>query len=146
VAGPKTNAAFLHALITHPTFERAQMDTGFIARGVGSLAPGRSTLRPSPLASGKCWGGCRKGRCRLALERGDGFQLGAPRRQKLTILVDGEATKLDVRWNESGPDVSLSVTTLQRHRNCTRWQHGSRRGWALRALQHAADRAALADA
>jgi 3-methylcrotonyl-CoA carboxylase alpha subunit len=38
---------------------------------------------------------------------GDGFQLGAPRRQQLTILVDGEATKLDVGWNAFGPDVSL---------------------------------------
>ena len=39
VAGPKTNAAFLHALITHPAFERAEMDTGLIGRELASLAP-----------------------------------------------------------------------------------------------------------
>ena len=41
--------------------------------------------------------------------RGDGFQLGPPRRQKLTVLVDGVATKLDVRWNELGPRVVAVV-------------------------------------
>jgi 3-methylcrotonyl-CoA carboxylase alpha subunit len=39
IAGPKTNAAFLHALITHPVFEQAEMDTGFIARELDHLAP-----------------------------------------------------------------------------------------------------------
>ena len=39
VAGPKTNAAFLHALITHPTFADAKMDTGFIGRELERLAP-----------------------------------------------------------------------------------------------------------
>ena len=39
IAGPKTNAAFLHALVTHPAFARAEMDTGLIARELDSLAP-----------------------------------------------------------------------------------------------------------
>ena len=39
VAGPKTNAAFLHALVAHPAFRRGEMDTGLIGRELGLLAP-----------------------------------------------------------------------------------------------------------
>ena len=45
VAGPKTNAAFLHALTTHPAFRRGEMDTGLIGRELGALAPARFDAR-----------------------------------------------------------------------------------------------------
>jgi 3-methylcrotonyl-CoA carboxylase alpha subunit len=37
----------------------------------------------------------------------DAFQLGAPRRQGRTVLVDGVATKVEVAWTADGPDVSV---------------------------------------
>src|SRR6185295_14582345 len=39
VAGPKTNASFLHALTLHTAFVAEQMDTGLIARELQGLAP-----------------------------------------------------------------------------------------------------------
>jgi 3-methylcrotonyl-CoA carboxylase alpha subunit len=108
VAGPKTNAAFLHALITHPAFERAEMDTGLIGRELASLAP--HAFKATAVAYGvrQLLGRMPEGEDRNSpWSAGDGFQLGPPRRQELTILVDGEAAKLDVRWTEFGPDVSV---------------------------------------
>src|SRR6185436_14135813 len=37
VAGPKTNASFLHALVTYPAFASAEMDTGLIGRELDKL-------------------------------------------------------------------------------------------------------------
>ena len=45
VAGPKTNAAFLHALITHAAFKSAEMDTGLIGRELDKLAPAAANPR-----------------------------------------------------------------------------------------------------
>ncbi len=39
VAGPKTNASFLHALTVHPAFAAGRMDTGLIARELETLGP-----------------------------------------------------------------------------------------------------------
>ena len=71
IAGPKTNAAFLHALVTHPAFARAEMDTGLIGRELASLAPravqrqGRRLRRHANAVGGR-----REGEDRgLALER-----------------------------------------------------------------------------
>ena len=38
IAGPDTNAAFLHALADYPAFRQAEMDTGLIGRDLGKLA------------------------------------------------------------------------------------------------------------
>jgi 3-methylcrotonyl-CoA carboxylase alpha subunit len=108
VAGPKTNAAFLHALITHPAFRRSEMDTGLIGRELAALAP--QGFDAAAVAHG-----VRQMLMRRSGEGGlnspwnalDGFQLGPPRRQQLVVLVDGEAKKIDVRWTGDGPDVSL---------------------------------------
>jgi 3-methylcrotonyl-CoA carboxylase alpha subunit len=37
----------------------------------------------------------------------DGFQLGGPRRQRLTVLADGAPTRVEVVWGAAGPDVRL---------------------------------------
>ncbi len=37
VAGPETNAAFLHRVLTHPAFAAGKLDTGFIERHGGGL-------------------------------------------------------------------------------------------------------------
>ena len=105
VAGPKTNAAFLHAL-DHASGFRAGRDGHRAHR-----ARARPALRLRAFNAQAVAFGVRQmlGRMPAGEDRhspwsaGDGFQLGAPRRQELTVLVDGVATKLDVRWNELGP-------------------------------------------
>ena len=117
VAGPKTNASFLHALAVHPAFRAAQMDTGLIGRELGKLAP--ATYDAEAIAFGvmhMLWHAhddvhlarpraCNEGYSPWGAQ--DGFQLGEPRRQAVTVLADGKPTKLDVLWENAGPRVSV---------------------------------------
>jgi len=108
VAGPKTNAAFLHALVTHPAFEQAEMDTGLIARELDSLAPAAFNAQAVAFGVRQMLSRMLDGEDPASpWSAGDAFQLGPPRRQGLTVLVDGVAMKVDVAWNAFGPDVSL---------------------------------------
>jgi 3-methylcrotonyl-CoA carboxylase alpha subunit len=118
VAGPRTNAAFLHALLAHPAFGGGTMDTGLIGReGAGLTA-----VTPNPKAiaygvtemlwrahhdlaserAGRSWGDGYS-----AWNACDGFQLGAPRRQRITVMADGAAVKAEVEWSAAGPRVRL---------------------------------------
>ncbi|MCL4766316.1 MAG: ATP-grasp domain-containing protein [Hyphomicrobiaceae bacterium] len=117
VAGVKTNAAFLHALLVHPAFRRGEVDTGFIGRELAGLAP--QGIDAHAVAHGvECLIRRRQDeleaqRLRLSPERHspwaalDGFQLGPQRRQSLDVLVDGVRTAVEVRWDRSGPHVEL---------------------------------------
>src|SRR6185436_14865310 len=117
VAGPKTNAAFLHALVTHAAFRSAEMDTGLIGRELDKLAP--AAANPRAIAFGVMhllWQAHDDIEANRANSRGpgyspwgrqDAFQLGPPRRQKLTVLVDGVATAVQVDWGPDGPAVTL---------------------------------------
>jgi 3-methylcrotonyl-CoA carboxylase alpha subunit len=118
VAGPKVNTAFLHALLQHPEFAQGRMDTGLIGRELDGLTA--ETPNPQALAHGveKM---LRRARadiddlhsCQIEGERGspwgarDGFQLGTPRTQRLTVLTDGVATEVEVSWGAAGPHVRL---------------------------------------
>jgi 3-methylcrotonyl-CoA carboxylase alpha subunit len=118
VAGPKTNAAFLHALLRHAAFVEARMDTGLIGRDIAMLAV--QAPNPETIACGVTEM-LRRAHQGLAAERGrrawgeavspwdahDGFQLGAPRSQRLTVLADGAATDVEVDWGALGPRVRL---------------------------------------
>jgi 3-methylcrotonyl-CoA carboxylase alpha subunit len=117
VAGPKTNAAFLHALVTHPAFLEGRMDTGLIGRELGRLAPGGSDARAIGFGvMHMLW----HAHDDIELARGthareacspwsaqDAFQLGGTRRQQLTVLADGVPTKVEVSWGAQGPSVSV---------------------------------------
>jgi 3-methylcrotonyl-CoA carboxylase alpha subunit len=117
VAGPKTNASFLHALAVHPVFRSGHMDTGLIGRELGSLAPAVSD--PEAIAFGvmhMLWHAhddvhqarppaCNEGYSPWGAQ--DGFQLGIPRRQIVSVLTDGKPTKVEVLWGEAGPHVSV---------------------------------------
>ena len=113
VAGPQTNAAFLHALITHPAFAAARMDTGLIGRELASLAP--AGVDPRAVGFGVThllWHahddvevqrreGSSEGYSPWSAQ--DAFQLGGARRQQVSVLVDGAPTKVDVEWGPDGP-------------------------------------------
>jgi 3-methylcrotonyl-CoA carboxylase alpha subunit len=110
VAGPKTNAAFLHALLTHPAFARGEMDTGLIGRELGLLAPARFDARAVRLGVARMLMGpanAAGGDAASPWSARDGFQLGGPRRQRRTVLVDGVATQVEVQWTAEGPHVTV---------------------------------------
>jgi 3-methylcrotonyl-CoA carboxylase alpha subunit len=110
VAGPKTNAAFLHALITLAAFRRGEMDTGLIGRELSLLAPAGFDARAVGAGVAHL---LLNGTHRTARDAGspwsmqDAFQLGGTRRQRRTVLVDGVATEVEVQWTNRGPNVSL---------------------------------------
>ena len=84
------------------------MDTGLIGRELASLAPHAFNARAVAFGARQMLGRMPEGEDRNSpWSAGDGFQLGPSRRQQLTVLVDGEATKLGVRWTEFGPQVTL---------------------------------------
>ena len=116
VAGPKTNAAFLHALVTHKAFDRGDVDTGLIGRELARLAPARFDARAVAIGVARMLSGeanarpnanARQGDAASPWSAQDAFQLGGPRRQGRTVLVDGLATKVEVAWTADGPAVTV---------------------------------------
>ena len=116
VAGPKTNAAFLHALLAHSAFRSGEMDTGLIGRELATLAP------PSFDAKAVGFGVMHMlwhahddaelarsvlGERYSPWSAQDAFQLGGPRSQQLAVLADGLAMKVDVAWDATGPAVTV---------------------------------------
>jgi 3-methylcrotonyl-CoA carboxylase alpha subunit len=118
VAGPRTNTAFLHALLAHPAFAEGCMDTGLIDRDLEAL----TAAPPNPAAL--AWGIAQmleqargatgdlrrrrvEGEALSPWDAGDGFQLGPPRRQRLTVLADGAPIEAEVAWGPAGPSVGL---------------------------------------
>ncbi|HEX5959512.1 MAG TPA: biotin carboxylase N-terminal domain-containing protein, partial [Hyphomicrobiaceae bacterium] len=119
IAGPKTNLAFLHALLTHPAFVAGRTDTGLVGRDLESL----TAVAPDPCAiaygiAQMLWRaredleGLRRqrawGEAASPWNADDGFQLGGMRRQSLTVLVDGTPTPVQVSWGTAGAEVHLS--------------------------------------
>ncbi len=103
VIGPKTNLAFLRALMRSPEIAAGRFDTGFIDARLGSLgatphppdAPAvlaaarrlldrRDAGRPTPLSPFDPWG------------KADSFELVGARRVGLDVLVDGRPERLHV--------------------------------------------------
>ncbi len=110
VAGVKTNAAFLHALLAHPDFRNGHIDTGFIGREIAHL-----TAEPShheAIAAGVMQMIVRRqddldARARTTGGETDGpwsardaFQLGAPREQSIAVAVDGASRSIGLTWRD----------------------------------------------
>jgi len=118
VAGPRTNTAFLHALLEHPAFAAGRMDTGLIDRDIAHL--GAAAPDPAAIAWGVAQmlrraredtGDLRRRRVQgeglSPWDAHDGFQLGPPRSQRLTVLADGAPAEVEVEWSPAGPNVRL---------------------------------------
>ncbi|AWN53649.1 acetyl/propionyl/methylcrotonyl-CoA carboxylase subunit alpha [Methylobacterium sp. 17Sr1-1] len=106
VAGPKTNVAFLKALVEAPDFREGRFDTGFIDRDLATLtapSPHRDAAiragiralvaRATPAVTGSPW------------DAADGFQLGEARRQVFPFALEGEPAEAVLHWGASGPSV-----------------------------------------
>lgn len=115
VAGPKTNASFLHALTVHPAFAAGRMDTGLIARELDTLAPKETDARVIAFGvTHLVWHAHDAAEDRRGSNESyspwsaqDAFQLGGGRRQQVTVLVDGVPTRMEVEWGSAGPRVSV---------------------------------------
>jgi 3-methylcrotonyl-CoA carboxylase alpha subunit len=115
VAGPKTNASFLHALTVHPAFAAGRMDTGLIARELETLAPTETDARAIAFGvTHLVWHAHDAAEDRRGSNESyspwsvqDAFQLGGSRRQQMMVLVDGIPTKMQVEWGSAGPRVSV---------------------------------------
>jgi 3-methylcrotonyl-CoA carboxylase alpha subunit len=115
VAGPKTNASFLHALAVHSAFAAGRMDTGLIARELETLAPAEIDARAIAFGvTHLVWHAHDAAEDRRGSNESyspwsaqDAFQLGGSRRQQMTVVVDGAPTKVHVEWGPAGPRASV---------------------------------------
>jgi 3-methylcrotonyl-CoA carboxylase alpha subunit len=108
VAGPKTNGAFLHALLLHPAFRGGEMDTGLIGRDLARLAP--SGRDPRAIAAGVerlLLGRVAAGAAASPWDARDAFQLGSERRERRTVLADGASLQVEIAWTPRGPSVTI---------------------------------------
>ncbi len=118
VAGPRTNLAFLHALIAAKAVRDGRFDTSFIDANLSRLIGGG----PSPVALEAGAEALLAAAARRAETRrrrhaedgpspwssGDDFALGPRREAPVTLLVDGEPRAFQVRWEAGAPRASLA--------------------------------------
>ncbi len=112
IAGPRTNLAFLAAIVAHPDFLSGGVDTGFVESAIGDL--GGSPPDPA-MAAGAIVEWVRREASRHAAgvagpwARLDGFELGGLERRNLVELqVEGQPAAAEIRWAGEGPEV-LSI-------------------------------------
>ncbi len=106
IAGPKTNLAFLAAVMGHDAFAKADIDTGFIDRHLAALVPEPKLDAPALGAAliGYLLDRARKSRAAQALTSDpwspwaatDEWVLGGRRTEVLTFLLGGEAIAVPV--------------------------------------------------
>ncbi len=117
VAGPRTTATFLHALMRHAAFGSGKMETDLIGRELTQLTRGGTSR--AAIAFGithLLWHAHDAAEVRRS-ERAnesyspwstqDAFQMGGPRRQTVSVLADGKPLEADVLWGPEGPRVSV---------------------------------------
>jgi 3-methylcrotonyl-CoA carboxylase alpha subunit len=120
VAGPRANAGFLAALVSHPEFAAGRFDTGFIDRHLdglihadpaaeaGMIAAAVEALlaarAPAPLPHETAR---HETAWRDPFAADDGFMLTGTRRLDVDLLVDGHARVASVAWQGGGPRVSV---------------------------------------
>jgi 3-methylcrotonyl-CoA carboxylase alpha subunit len=109
IAGPKTNLAFVSAIIDSAPFHSGRIDTGFLDRELANLVGAPvghgQAVRPivdfvtqearnsSDAASGP-W------------TRADAFELsGLSRRSRVNVEIDGQSTDAEVEWVDGKPQV-----------------------------------------
>ncbi len=115
VAGPTTNQNFIARLLSDERVGRAQIDTGLIGRDLEHFV-----ARPSPAAVlqiavptwldhlnvDSAWASGSNPHSPWAAR--DGFQLGAARRQALSVAINGTVTSIDVKWGCDGAQMATS--------------------------------------
>ena len=115
VAGPKTNASFLHALAVHPAFRAGTMDTGLIGRELASLAPAandEAAIALGAIALLRRAAPVTDPALPSPWETGDAFQLGGRRRQTVALVADEKPVKVAITWQSGGAIATVGSTTV----------------------------------
>jgi len=111
VVGPRSNAAFLEALVLRPEFAQGCFDTGFIERHLTELGAVKQPVDDRAVAFGAAAAFAKAQASRVSLDDPwsvtDAFQLGPARRMAERILVDGGPRSVDVAWAAAGPAVTF---------------------------------------
>jgi 3-methylcrotonyl-CoA carboxylase alpha subunit len=119
VIGPRTNAAFLAALLRTRGFRTGKFDTGFIENNLATLVPPHEPDLAAA-AAGLARLIAREQECIATRTRGDGaasaspwdahdgFQLGGTRVVSRRVLVDDAELTAHVSYGPRGPAVSIS--------------------------------------
>jgi 3-methylcrotonyl-CoA carboxylase alpha subunit len=112
VGGPRTNIAFLAAVLEHPDFAAGGVDTGFIDRNLDALT--RRPVADLKLAAAAAAEHLAGEAERWAVgapgpwARTDAFEIGAiGRRTGLAVEVEGEPLEAEIRWSREGWALSL---------------------------------------
>jgi 3-methylcrotonyl-CoA carboxylase alpha subunit len=119
IAGPRSNVAFLKALVDAPDFRAGRFDTGFIEANLAALGTVARPADSAAVARGALTLLAQRERAtaRQAAARSDevlspwslndGFQLSGQRQLTLGLLIDGSQGSIVARWGQAG----LSVET-----------------------------------
>ncbi len=115
VAGPRSNAAFLRALVLSPEFRAGRFDTGYIDRNLDALGAVPRGPDPVAVAAGAlALVGREAARVTASQagpagpwDRADGFQLSGLRRVGLPLIVEGERLDAELSWDGDGASVEL---------------------------------------
>jgi 3-methylcrotonyl-CoA carboxylase alpha subunit len=121
VAGPKTNIAFLRALVDAPEFRAGRFDTGFIDANLEALGAVEQPLdeqaarlgalallddEARSLETRRASLGSGQGVHAPWSER-DAFQLGPRRSHGLAVVVEGRRQDMIVTWDDAGPEIAF---------------------------------------
>jgi 3-methylcrotonyl-CoA carboxylase alpha subunit len=111
VAGPRTNGAVLHALLSHADVAAGRMDTGLIGRDLALLAAAR------PSAAGLAAGvrvllGCGGAPDCSPWGRQDAFQLGGTRTMTRPLDVEGKPASVALRWPAGGGEPQVAISGI----------------------------------
>jgi 3-methylcrotonyl-CoA carboxylase alpha subunit len=119
IAGPRTNLAFLAALVRSDGFRHGQFDTGYIERNHAALGAVPRELDRAAAAYGAAWllareqariGARATGNGASPWDAMDGFQLGGARLATLPVLVDGESVDATIGYGPHGAAVTIGGT------------------------------------
>jgi 3-methylcrotonyl-CoA carboxylase alpha subunit len=113
-AGPRTNLAFLIALLGHPDFARGGVDTGFIDRSLAALGAVPAELDRAAAACGiahlvarDAGRGAQPGTWVSPWDARDGFQLLGERRVRLPFVADGASIVAEISHGPAGIAVTI---------------------------------------
>ncbi len=112
-AGPKTNLAFLSALVASPTMRKGEVDTGYIERDIANLAPAHApdmgaaahAVEELMRREGERLKQRAKRRSNERIspwDDSDAFGLSGDREVEIAIRVNGESAKALVKFDAQG--------------------------------------------
>jgi 3-methylcrotonyl-CoA carboxylase alpha subunit len=118
VAGPRSNLAFLSALVASPAMRKGEVDTGYIEREITTLAPAHAADFAAAARAVEALVRREEDRVHERAKRRsnerispwdqtDAFGFTGPRAVEFAIRVNGERAKAQVSFEPDGPSASI---------------------------------------